>query len=376
MPGSTTENMTHAVPRAYARGTVRHRPDVFRTNMNKIIIDQPGVFTSEKCQKPSVQNTEVLIKVSRISLCGSDIHLYNGTYSGPINYPIMFGHEWSGVVEATGEKVTQFKKGDNVTGDCSRYCSNCEYCEVDKNLCVDIEKYGITIDGASAGYIARNEKYLYKLTQNVSLKAGALVEPIAVGANLIEKVLKQNGDISNKRILILGAGGIGMGLLFLLTKKYKCRNIYASDLSELKMEIAREFGALEFDNTQGSDTQNDYKSLYTNAEYDIVFETTGNADVFASALNLLKPMGVLACLGMIPSVEINQKLIVIKSLFVIGSIGGTGYFDDVIAVIRKYGRSVEKLISAEYKADIDGVKKAFKAAQNSSKTLKVQLVFS
>jgi threonine dehydrogenase-like Zn-dependent dehydrogenase len=82
--------------------------------MNKIIIDKPKVFTTETCQKPSVQNNEVLIKVSRISLCGSDIHLYNGTYSGPINYPIMFGHEWSGVVAETGAKVTKFKKGDKV----------------------------------------------------------------------------------------------------------------------------------------------------------------------------------------------------------------------------------------------------------------------
>ena len=344
--------------------------------MNKIIIDKPNVFTTEICQKPSLQNEDVLIKVARISLCGSDIHLYKGTYSGPINYPVMFGHEWSGVVEETGATVTKFKKGDNVTGDCSRYCSACEYCQVDKNLCVNIEKYGITIDGASAGYIVRNEKYLYKLTQNVSLKAGALVEPIAVGANLIEKVVKLKGNISNKKILILGAGGIGMGLLFLLTRKYKCGNIYASDLSELKMEIAKELGAIEFNRTESNDTQNDYKSLYTSAEYDIVFETTGNADVFASALNLLKPMGVLACLGMIPSVEINQKLIVIKSLFVIGSIGGTGYFDDVIGVLSKYGSSVEKLVSGEYNADMDGVKKAFKAAQNSSKTLKAQLVFS
>ena len=142
------------------------------------------------------------------------------------------------------------------------------------------------------------------------------------------------------------------------------------------MKMAKEFGAIEFDNTQVNDTGNDYKSLYTNAKFEIVFETTGNADVFANALNLLKPMGVLACLGMIPSVEINQKLIVIKSLSVIGSIGGTGYFDDVIAVLSKYGKSAEKLISGEYKADIDGVKKAFKAAQNSSKTLKAQLVFS
>lgn len=344
--------------------------------MHKIIIDKPKVFTTEICQKPLVQDNEVLIKVSRISLCGSDIHLYNGTYSGPINYPIMFGHEWSGVVAETGENVTKFKKGDKVTGDCSRYCSDCEYCEVDKNLCVNIEKYGITIDGASAGYIVRNEKYLYKLTQNVSLKAGALVEPIAVGANLIEKVVKQKGDISNKKILILGAGGIGMGLLFLLINKYNCLDIYVRDLSELKMKMAKEFGAIEFDNTQVNDTGNDYKSLYTNAKFEIVFETTGNADVFANALNLLKPMGVLACLGMIPSVEINQKLIVIKSLSVIGSIGGTGYFDDVIAVLSKYGKSAEKLISGEYKADIDGVKKAFKAAQNSSKTLKAQLVFS
>ena len=344
--------------------------------MNKIIIDKPNVFSTEISQKPLVQGDDVLIKVARISLCGSDIHLFNGTYSGPINYPIMFGHEWSGVVEETGPNVTKFKKGDKVTGDCSRYCSDCEYCKVDKNLCVNIEKYGITIDGASAGYIVRNAKYLYQLTQNVSLKAGALVEPIAVGANLIEKVVKQKGDISEKKILILGAGGIGMGLLFLLIHKYSCRNIYASDLSELKIQIAKEFGAIEFDPAQGIETQNDYKSLYTTAEYDIVFETTGNADVFAGALNLLKPTGVLACLGMIPSVEINQKLIVIKSLSVIGSIGGTGYFDDVIAVISKHGNSVEKLVSDEYQADMDGVKKAFKAAQNSSKTLKAQLVFS
>lgn len=344
--------------------------------MNKIIIDKPKVFKTAICQKPLLQNNEVLIKVSRVSLCGSDVHLYKGTYSGPINYPIMFGHEWSGVVEETGENVTKFKRGDKVTGDCSRYCSDCEYCEVDKNLCVNIEKYGITIDGASAEYIVRNEKYLYKLTKNVSVKLGALAEPIAVGANLIDKVVKQKGHISDKKILVLGAGGIGMGLLFLLINKYNCRNLFVRDLSERKMEMAKELGAIEFDNTRRNDTENNYKSLYTNAEFDVVFETTGNAEVFGSTLNLLRPLGILASLGMIPSVEINQKLIVIKSLSIIGSIGGTGYFDDVIDVISKYGKSIEKLISCEYQADIDGVEKAFKAAQDPSKTVKAQLVFS
>lgn len=344
--------------------------------MNKIIIDKPNVFSTETCQTPSVKGLDVLIKVSRISLCGSDIHLYNGTYSGPINYPIMFGHEWSGVVEETGEKVTKFKRGNRVTGDCSFYCSNCEYCKVDKNLCVNIEKHGITIDGASAEYIVRNEKFLYRLTQNVSLKLGALVEPIAVGANLIDKVIRQTGDIADKNILILGAGGIGMGLLFLLATKFNCRHVYVKDLSELKMAMAKEFGAIAYDHKNTNDTENNYKSLYSQAKFDIVFETTGNAEVFASTLNVLKPMGVLACLGMIPSVELNQKLIVIKSLSVIGSIGGTGYFDDVIDAMKKNGTFVEKLISCEYQADIAGVKKAFKAAQNPLNTLKVQLMFS
>ncbi|MGW8300856.1 MAG: zinc-dependent alcohol dehydrogenase [Desulfobacterales bacterium] len=344
--------------------------------MKKIIIDKPKVFKTEIVPKPSVQNREVLIKVSRISLCGSDVHIYNGTYSGPITYPIMFGHEWSGVVEETGENVTKFKSGDRVTGDCSCYCSDCEYCQVDKNLCVNIEKFGITIEGASAEYIVRDEKYIYKLAENVPLKLGALVEPIAVGANLIEKVIKQKGDIANKKILVFGAGGIGMGLLFLLINRYGCRNIYVRDLSELKMEMAQEWGARPFDLTKVNISQNNYKSLYTNAEFDVVFETTGSAEIFASALRLLKPLGVLACLGMIPVVEINQKLMIIKSLSLIGSIGGTGYFDEVIDVLSKYGKSVEKLISVEYPADIDGVADTFKAAQNPSKTVKAQLVFS
>lgn len=344
--------------------------------MKKIIIDQPKVFNAKTSPKPSVHNRDVLVKVSRISLCGSDIHLYNGTYSGPIKYPIMFGHEWSGVVEKIGEKVTRFKPGDKVTGDCSFYCSDCEYCQMDKNLCVNIEKYGITIDGASAEYIVRNEKYLYKLRPDVSLKLGALVEPIAVGANLIDKVIQQKGDLSGKNILILGTGGIGMGLLFLLLTRFNCRNVYVKDLSGFKMKLAKEWGAVEYARSKTNDNENNYKSLYTRAKFDIVFETTGNAEVFADAFNLVKPMGVLACLGMLPSVEIQQKLIVIKSLSIIGSIGGTGYFDSVIEALSKNGKWVEQLVSGEYKADIAGVRNAFQAAQDSLKTVKVQLVFT
>ena len=84
---------------------------------------------------------QVLIRTHAVGLCGSDIGLYHGTYAGPRNYPLYFGHEWSGTVEAVGPDVTKVKSGDKVTGDCSIYCSKCEFCapDRDKNLCQRIE---------------------------------------------------------------------------------------------------------------------------------------------------------------------------------------------------------------------------------------------
>ena len=139
---------------------------------------------------PDVKKNEVLIKVTNIGLCGSDIHLFKGTYSGPFKYPMLFGHEWSGIVSKVGSNVKKVKPGDKVTGDCSRYCGACELCGVDKNLCENIEKFGITIDGASAEYIIRKEKYIYKAPQDLDLDLICLSEPIAVSAHLISKIVR------------------------------------------------------------------------------------------------------------------------------------------------------------------------------------------
>ena len=105
-----------------------------------------------------------------------------------LGYPSV--HEWSGVVEAVGSEVTRVEVGDVVTGDCSRYCGACPSCEVDKNLCQHIEKFGITVDGASADYILRDEMYLYRAPEGLDIKHLCLSEPVAVAAHLVEKVRK------------------------------------------------------------------------------------------------------------------------------------------------------------------------------------------
>lgn len=316
---------------------------------------------------------EVLVRCDYIGICGSDIHLFHGSYNGPHALPLLFGHEWAGVVEAVGSAVTRVQIGDLVTGDCSKYCGACKNCASDKNLCSHIEKFGITVDGASAEYFIRDEAYLYKAPDGIAENLLCLSEPVAVAAHLLEKVRRAAGGFAGKRILVLGGGVIGMSALMLLARMEKAEKLELFDLAQYRTDIAASVGAgiptpsdLEPPKSDGS-----YESMYAAAKYDIVLETTGAAPVFANALNLLTPGGVLGCVGMIAAVEIAQKLIVTKSLCVVGSIGGTGCFDRAMEFIQTYPEDAQKLISHYF--PIKKSSDAFATATNPNESMKVVL---
>ena len=154
--------------------------------MKQIVIQEKEQIQYITSSIPKPTGTQVLIRVETISLCGSDLHLFHGTYNGPMNYPLKFGHEWSGEVVSIGPDVKKIKIKDMVTGDCSKYCGKCKNCQKDKNMCTHIEKFGITIDGASAEYIIRDEQYLYAYDPLIGFDLGALVEPLAVSRNLLK----------------------------------------------------------------------------------------------------------------------------------------------------------------------------------------------
>lgn len=342
--------------------------------MISYILKEPKCVEAQEGPKPVPQGREVLVRIRYVGICGSDIHLFNGTYNGPHSYPKRFGHEWSGVVEAVGSEVTRVEVGDVVTGDCSRYCGACPSCEVDKNLCQHIEKFGITVDGASADYILRDEMYLYRAPEGLDIKHLCLSEPVAVAAHLVEKVRKAvPSGFADKRVLVLGGGVIGMSALMLLLHMENCRQAELYDLAESRTALARGEGARipAAQELAPSSEGGDYASLYAAAKYDVVIETTGVAPVFANALNLVKPGGVLGCVGMIAKVEIAQKLIVTKSLTVIGSIGGTGDFPRAMEFLCKNPASADKLISHYY--PIGEAAQAFATARVPEGTMKVVL---
>jgi len=341
--------------------------------LKKVVIHGALNVGIEDSDVPSLAEDEVMIRVHSVSVCGSDIHLFRGTYNGPKAYPIMFGHEWSGEVVQCGDKVVKFKKGDRVTGDCSKYCDDCVYCESDRNVCEHIQKYGITVDGASAELIVRRDKYLYRLPETLDYSLGSLVEPLAVSANLIARIMKIRSDIGGKKILICGAAGIGLGAMLQLKYLHGCDDITMLEISDFRRGMAEKLGVKTIKSlTDGASGEN-YGSLYSKDNYDIVIETTGNAKIIPLIFSKVKPLGVIGMLGMLSEASFPQKMLVLKALTIVGSIGGTGYFDEVIDFIDTHREQVGSLISHHFGLfEIASLKEGFETASHGNESMKVQ----
>ena len=301
-------------------------------------------IVAEDVGKPS--GTQVLIRTHAVGLCGSDISLYHGTYEGPKNYPLYFGHEWSGTVEAVGPDVTKVKPGDKVTGDCSIFCSECEFCALDKNLCQHIEKFGITINGASRQRFLQDEKYVYRADPRADLDLVALSEPLAVGARAVGRVGEARPNLKHERILVLGGGTIGLSCFLALKYVEGCEHIELYDIVESRVRKALELGATEpTDVVAAEEDVKDYGGLYSGRGYDAIYETYGAPASFGRAVALVRPLGTIMALGFISSIEFSMKQITLKAAHIMGSIGGTGEFEPVLAFTLKHPDLARQLVS-------------------------------
>lgn len=323
---------------------------------------------------PMPTGTQVLIKTHAVGLCGSDLTLYDGSYEGPKNYQIYFGHEWSGTVEAIGSAVTKVKAGDKVTGDCSMFCGECEFCALDKNLCHHIEKRGITMDGASRQYALQSEKYLYRADPGADLDLVALSEPLAVGAHAVRRVRETRPDLKQEKILVLGGGTIGLSCFFALKYVEGCEHVELFDLVRSRVDKARSLGAAEL--TDAVSTAGDaesYGGLYSGRGYDAIFESTGAPSAFQQAVDLVRPLGTVMALGFIPSVELSLKTVTLKAACIMGSIGGTGEFEAAMDFTAKYPNVAEQIIS--HRIPFEDCTQAFDIASDRKKAIKVLIQF-
>ena len=305
--------------------------------MKAFVISNPYEAGVYEVDRPVPKEDEVLIKVMAAGFCGTDIHTYKGEHV--TNYPIIPGHEFSGVIAEIGEKVTQFKIGDLVITDPNVFCEKCHYCKQNKQIhCEHIEVIGNTRNGAFAEYVAVPEQCVF-LAEGLDPIEGAMVEPLACIINSHNKALIPVGA----DVLICGAGTIGL-MHLLMAKRRGAGKIIVIDVKETQLKMAKELGADDviYSDAKVEDT---LKRMYPRG-FDHIIEATGVPRVGEMAIRLLADTGTYVAFGACPTeseMKINPFDLYYRDLKLIGSYALEKTMSQSIAMIKR-GIDLKRLI--------------------------------
>jgi 2-desacetyl-2-hydroxyethyl bacteriochlorophyllide A dehydrogenase len=202
--------------------------------MKALIYEGPKLMYIREHKKPEPQNDEVLIRIARVGICGSELSGYLG-HNSLRKPPLIMGHEFSGTIEQVGHDVTSLKVGDRVTANPLATCGSCRECRNGKSqLCAHRKLIGAHLPGAFADYVVVLAKNTYVLDDHVTFDEGAFTEPFACAVHICN-LLKLT---PNHRMLIIGAGPIGLFVLQ-AAQVYGLQDITVIDINEERLEIAR-----------------------------------------------------------------------------------------------------------------------------------------
>ena len=218
---------------------------------------------------PSPKEGEVLLKVSHIGICGTDMAIYHGNLSHRVKAPLIMGHEFSGVVvKANGD--IPFQIGERVVVEPTLSCGKCKPCRSGNyNVCKNVGFIGIERDGGFAEFVAVPYESLHRIPAELSDAHAAVVEPLAVAVHAVNKSNLKLGD----SVVIFGGGPIGL-LIGLAAKEAGAGKIIVSDISPYRLKKAEELGFIAV-NSKDTDIVAEVRSLTNQNGADIVFEVAG-----------------------------------------------------------------------------------------------------
>jgi L-iditol 2-dehydrogenase len=258
--------------------------------MKACVLREPYDVEITEIQTPRPRPHEVLVHVKATGLCGSDLHAYRGTHKFRIP-PIVSGHELAGVVEKIGDDVRLLKEGDRVTVEPWTHCGRCEFCIGGRsNLCTDKVAMG-TADwsGSFAEYVTAPEEVTYRLPENVSFEAGALIEPLAASMHAVRRVGMRPGE----RAVVFGAGAIGLSILLLL-KTCGIVGCIVTDIEDFNLQMAESLGAERTVNTKKNALSDAVSKFTRGMGADVAFVAAGAGRLLQDATQLLKRGGKIA----------------------------------------------------------------------------------
>ncbi len=314
--------------------------------MRAVVIDQPKSVSIQDVPLPLPAHGEVIVKVAACGICGTDKHIYNGSFLS--HYPLIPGHEFGGTVTEVGAGVKQVKAGDRVAVDPSLFCGECYYCrKLQGNHCVNWGAIGDTVSGAFAEFVKVPARNCYTLPDRVSWQAAALIEPLACVVWGQKRLEPRPGD----SVLLLGAGPMAI-LWTQMLRHGNAGQIVVTDLHQTRLDVAQRFGAS--DTVVAGPAQAEQLQALAPMGFDVVIDVTGVPAVLEDGFNYVRPMGKVMVFGVCPlksSITINPFQVYNKDLTILGSMALNYTFNQAIALLEAGAVDVRSLVSHELPLD-------------------------
>jgi 2-desacetyl-2-hydroxyethyl bacteriochlorophyllide A dehydrogenase len=255
--------------------------------MRQVIMTEPGKVDHRDVEAPSAGKGEVLLRIQRIGVCGSDVHVYHGTHPFT-GYPVVQGHEFSATVEAVGEGVEGIEVGAKATATPQLTCGACPACRRgDYHICRELKVMGFQAPGVAQELFAMPAWNVLTLPEEFTFEQGALVEPVAVAAHAVCRA----GDVSGRRAVVFGAGPIGN--LVAQVARARGAEVLISEVSDRRLTVARECGLERVHDARTGPLGDAVETAFGGEGFSLAFECAGVEATINSALESIEKGGTI-----------------------------------------------------------------------------------
>jgi L-iditol 2-dehydrogenase len=253
--------------------------------MKQAVMTAPGVIEIGDVPAIEAAEGEVLLRIKRIGVCGSDVHVNKGLHPFT-SYPVVQGHEFAGVVEAVGSGVEGIAVGSKATATPQIVCGTCRPCRRgDYNICDSLKVQGFQAPGCAQELFATDAAKIVPLPDDFTFEQGALVEPVSVAVHSTSRA----GDFNGKNVAVLGGGPIGN----LVAQVCRCRggSVLLTDVSEYRLEIARQCNIELTSNAHEESLAEASRRVFGEEGFDVAFECAGMQPAFDAVVDSIQKGG-------------------------------------------------------------------------------------
>jgi L-iditol 2-dehydrogenase len=260
--------------------------------MKQAVMTAPGKIELRQVDVPVPGEGEVLLRIQRIGVCGSDVHVYHGKH--PYTpYPVVQGHEYSATVEAVGPGVAGLVPGAKVTSMPQIVCGECEPCKRgDNHICDGLKVEGFQAPGCAQELWVTKADRIIPLPEAFSFEQGALVEPLSVAVHAVSRL---PGGLQGKRVAVLGAGPIGN--LVAQVVRASGAKVLITDISEYRLEVARQCSLENVSNTGQESLKEASWRVFGAAGFNVALECVGVEATMTAAIEGIEKGGTIVVVG-------------------------------------------------------------------------------